>query len=321
MAAGWIKLHRSLLDWEWFDDSKMVHLFLYLMVSANHENKMWKGRKVKRGQLVIGRRSLAQKIGFSERSIRTCLHRLVMTGELTIETSHMFSVVTINNYSKYQASAIGDRPTAAPQITPPSDPQTDPRGDDSQSDSTACIDMVYPHSNDGGMDGIAPPSDPGNDPQTDHKQELKNRRKRDKVSCPHLDIVNLYNSMLNDKLRSVIPKLWGGSRKMNLTARWGEDCDRQDLEWWKDYFDTVKLSTFLTGENDRGWKADLGWLVKSTNMVKVLEGNYTKEEAAQGSSCSPSGTCNRCESLLHGRCPEKTVRSQACKDYKEGVVL
>lgn len=51
MEQGWIKLHRTLLKWEWYHDSKMVHLLVHLILKANHEDKRWRGIVIKRGQL------------------------------------------------------------------------------------------------------------------------------------------------------------------------------------------------------------------------------------------------------------------------------
>lgn len=36
-------------------------------------------------------------------------------------------------------------------------------------------------------------------------------------------------------------------------------------------------SDFLSGENDRGWKATFDWLMKPGNFIKVLEGNYSNQ--------------------------------------------
>lgn len=93
--------------------------------------------------------------------------------------------------------------------------------------------------------------------------------------CPHQEIINLYHQTL-PMCPSV--RLWTGTRARNLRARWREDKDRQDIEWWKGYFEYVAESRFLTGRVTRGDKpsfvADLGWLVKSENLVKVYEGKY-----------------------------------------------
>lgn len=41
-------------------------------------------------------------------------------------------------------------------------------------------------------------------------------------------------------------------------------------------FFKASQSTFLAGENDRGWIASFDWIMDAKNFVKVLEGNYDK---------------------------------------------
>ena len=43
--AGWIKLHRSLLDWEWWHDLPTRTVFLTMLLMANREDKKWQGRQ------------------------------------------------------------------------------------------------------------------------------------------------------------------------------------------------------------------------------------------------------------------------------------
>ena len=99
---GWIKLHRKFVNWEWFTDHKTSHLFLYLLLSANHEDNNWRGQTIKRGQLITGRKSLSDKTGLSEQNIRTCLDKLKSTNEITIKTTNKNSVITVLNYDLYQ---------------------------------------------------------------------------------------------------------------------------------------------------------------------------------------------------------------------------
>ena len=40
------------------------------------------------------------------------------------------------------------------------------------------------------------------------------------------------------------------------------------------FFEKAEASEFLKGENDRAWTADFDWLIRPTNMSKVLEGKY-----------------------------------------------
>ena len=102
MADSWIKLHRKFLEWEWYGKSEMVHLFLHLLLKANSEDKRWQGMVIKRGQVVTGRMRLIQETGISERKVRTCLEKLKETGEIEIQSSNRFSIVTICNYDIYQ---------------------------------------------------------------------------------------------------------------------------------------------------------------------------------------------------------------------------
>ncbi len=94
-----------------------------------------------------------------------------------------------------------------------------------------------------------------------------------KAKCPHDEIVKLYHEVLPSLPRI---KIWTEDRKKHLRARWAEDPKRQDLEWWKKYFEHVAKSSFLTGTNDRGWTANLEWLVRQGNFVNVMEGKYHK---------------------------------------------
>ncbi|RLB91967.1 MAG: hypothetical protein DRH10_00625 [Deltaproteobacteria bacterium] len=98
------------------------------------------------------------------------------------------------------------------------------------------------------------------------------------TNCPHLKIVELYNSILGDALPKVKPELWKGTRRIRLVSRWKEDPGRQSLSWWNIYFNRIKSYPFLLGNNDRRWTADLDWILKSSNMAKILEGRYVEKK-------------------------------------------
>lgn len=102
MSAGWIKLHRQFEKWEWYRESYMVHLWLHLLLNANHEKKKWKGIEIDRGQLITGRKALSIATGISEQKIRTALMRLQQTGEITVKATNKFSIVTLCKYLEYQ---------------------------------------------------------------------------------------------------------------------------------------------------------------------------------------------------------------------------
>ena len=102
MDNSFIKLYRGMLEWEWFRDSKMVHLYIHLLLKANFVDGRFQGHEVKRGQLITGRNALSKDTGISTQSIRTCLDKLKSTNEITIKSTNDFSLITIVKYDIYQ---------------------------------------------------------------------------------------------------------------------------------------------------------------------------------------------------------------------------
>lgn len=113
MQNGWIKLHNKFLKWEWYQKPEMVHLFIHFLLSANYKENSWQGVKIKPGQLVIGRKKLAETLGISQQTLRTCITRLKSTNEITTKSTNKYTVITILNWSKYQGGKI-NQPTDKP---------------------------------------------------------------------------------------------------------------------------------------------------------------------------------------------------------------
>ena len=72
-----------------------------------------------------------------------------------------------------------------------------------------------------------------------------------------------------------------------MRARWVDKAERQNIEWWNGYFESVRKSAFLMGQTDPApgrklFRADLEWLVRKQNMVKVLEEKYTDTGEGSG---------------------------------------
>lgn len=100
--ASFITVDRKILKWEWYQDVKVFHLFLYFLLRANWEDGRWKGIEVKRGQLITGRLQLSKDTGLSEMEIRTCRKKLIATGEITVKVTNKYSIITICKYNTYQ---------------------------------------------------------------------------------------------------------------------------------------------------------------------------------------------------------------------------
>lgn len=102
MQNGWIKLHRQITNWEWYDDINTFRLFVHLLLTVNHENSTWHGMEILKGQRVVSLSKLATESGLSVQQARTAISNIKSTGEITYEPHRNFSIITINNYNEYQ---------------------------------------------------------------------------------------------------------------------------------------------------------------------------------------------------------------------------
>ena len=102
MDDGFIKLHRSILNWEWYSEINTQVVFIYLLLHANWEESHFRGHTIPKGSLVTGRKKIANDLNISERNVRTAIKHLKSTNEVTIQVTNEFSIVTIVNWEKYQ---------------------------------------------------------------------------------------------------------------------------------------------------------------------------------------------------------------------------
>lgn len=102
MNEGFILIHRKILEWEWYSNINDRLVWLHCLLSANWKDGYFEGKKIGRGSFVTSLNKLSKEIGISIQQVRTSLNHLKSTNNLTYETNHQFSIITINNYDKYQ---------------------------------------------------------------------------------------------------------------------------------------------------------------------------------------------------------------------------
>lgn len=95
----------------------------------------------------------------------------------------------------------------------------------------------------------------------------------------------LIADMYNDTCVS-FPRLktLSDSRKKAIKAR----LKTFTVEDIKLLFEKAEASDFLKGKNDRNWSANFDWLMKDSNMAKVLEGNYDNKPNGKRKEAVPS---------------------------------
>lgn len=116
---------------------------------------------------------------------------------------------------------------------------------------------------------IEPSSEPS-DPACAGKDSLGR-----KGACPVNDIIDLFNQVLPELPQVVLVTK---ERKSKLSARWNDSPVHQSLDFWRDYFGSVRDSKFLMGQvmdrDGKAFRCHFDWLICPRNFVKVVEGNY-----------------------------------------------
>jgi hypothetical protein len=104
MSKGWIKIHRQITEWEWYDEPNTFRIFFHLLVKANHKQNKYRGVMIEPGQIMTGFDRLASETGLTIQKVRTSISRLKSTNEITVNSSTQGTIIQIVNYSKYQVT-------------------------------------------------------------------------------------------------------------------------------------------------------------------------------------------------------------------------
>ena len=114
---GWIKLHRKMVNWEWYQDNNVKAVFLHLLLTANHSPQRWQGIEVEAGEKVTSLEHLSQETGLSVRQIRTAIGKLEQTGEIERKATSRYTLIKLLKYSDYQDFDYNERQTKDKQST------------------------------------------------------------------------------------------------------------------------------------------------------------------------------------------------------------
>jgi hypothetical protein len=240
--AGWVRLHRSITDHWVFQDAEFFRCWTLMIMDANHQTKkhMFNGAlmTIERGQFIFGLEAYERKSGMTIARLRRLLSMLETEGMINRQKTNKFSLISITNYEDYQSDDRQKTSKTQADDKPIATPKE-------------CKELQEQHNGgQGAAEAVA--------------------SVKSVSDCPHQDIINLYHEKC-PTLRKV--KVWSGEREKHLRARWRQAEKHQSLEFWARYFEYVAASDFLIG-NAGSFSADLEWLVKPSNFIKVVEGKY-----------------------------------------------
>lgn len=107
--SGWIKIHRKILDWEWYSCPNTKAVFLHCLLSANWEDKRWRGLEIKRGQLFGSYETIGAALGLSRQNVRTAFDKLKRTQEIRTQPTRSGLLITVCKFDCYNSGEDDDQ--------------------------------------------------------------------------------------------------------------------------------------------------------------------------------------------------------------------
>ena len=270
MMNGFVKLHRQIMDWEWYSDPNVKCVFIHLLLSAAHDSYKYRGITVDRGQLVFGYQAVADANGLTYSQVRTAIRKLKSTGEIEMESDNHVTILTVNNYEKYQNQRDRQMTDKNSKIA-----QTDDRQIADKN-----LDII-------GSDGTSR----SEARQTDDRQIAdKSQTNRNIQECRRMykKVEELYPARAREEKRDFddvafqvvsefnrvcvdLPKV---SKLTEIRKRllFNDGVMDKPLSEYTTLFEKVHASDKLCGRGDLSWRADFDWIIK--NNVKISEGTY-----------------------------------------------
>lgn len=255
---GYVNVHRTIMDWGWYTVPNMHHLFEHLILRANFKERIWHGQTIKRGQLITSRSELSRETGLSEKVIRLGLERLKKTGEIIMETTKRYTLITVCNYDRYQGGSTKEgqqKTNIGPAI-----------GQEK---------TIKEESNKINIEGgtYVPSSSP-------------------ESTTPKTDDINLlaFMEFFNKTMQehgAQIPTITqiSGKRKQALLAR----LKQHGKESLRKAVINAATSTFLNGGGSNPFVASFDWIMRPNNFQKVLEGNYSYDLSPNNNTSHGTG--------------------------------
>lgn len=243
--SSWVKLSRKLATSAIASKPEYLAVWVHLLLSASYkEGEILVGRQVVRlnpGQLVFGRKKFSAKIGVSENIVRSALKVLENLQQITIKSESKFSVITITKWQHYQA---------------------EPPADNQQRTSNA--------------------------PATHHNKEIQEIQEEDqkplssdddgsgttrrKDETPYSGFLGTYQRVcigrlkpaekLNEKRRIAIRRAWNFRVRGKYPFRESGFLER--------YLERLASDPFMSGNNPRGWRADIEYAFREKTMTDVI---------------------------------------------------
>jgi hypothetical protein len=131
IERGYVKLFRSIEESGLLQHPNALAVLIYFLIAAPRSDYVhsYRGEAIhlKAGQIVFGRRRLAERLKMTERTLRSALKLLTERGTVTIMPTRRYSIATLQNFKEYQAWNGEKQPTERPAERPATRPSNRPQ--------------------------------------------------------------------------------------------------------------------------------------------------------------------------------------------------
>ena len=100
--GNYVKISRSILDWEWWMDMNTTRVFIYMIIRANWKEGKFKGMDIPRGSFVASIASISDGTGLTHDEVRTAIKHLIKSGNVTKQSTNKYTVFSVVGYDSYQ---------------------------------------------------------------------------------------------------------------------------------------------------------------------------------------------------------------------------
>lgn len=98
---GYILLPKSFIKWQWFKDADVLGVFIHLLLMAAPHPKKVSGVMLQRGQCLADIANYSVLLGLSSQQVETALGKLVITGEIDVQSVNEYAIITVRDFDKY----------------------------------------------------------------------------------------------------------------------------------------------------------------------------------------------------------------------------
>lgn len=257
---GWVKLHRKMREcWLWEENEPFDKrsAWIDLLLSANHADKKTlinnKLTEIKRGSFITSEVKLSERWKWDRGKVRRFLKLLESDNMLKKEvTSRLYITITIINYEIYQNTTSESLENAKIESNDTTSDEQEKNNEQTCNEQVTNINK--------------------NEKNEKNENNIINLSAEQTQTTPYNSILNLFNSIC-----ITLPKIKSieGNRKKVVNSRWKE---HPDLKYFEELFQETNKSDFLSGRNDKWKGCCFDWILKPSNLQKILEGNYKNKE-------------------------------------------